>query len=85
MFSELRKRGGSPRLQYTADTPSCREAAELQANTLNRMRSPRHPVGVDISGFLNVVAQFKRMQESSSVKKLLAYEQEVDEGFAKTS
>jgi glutathione S-transferase len=40
---------------------------------------------VDISGFPNVVAHFKRMQERPSVKKLLAYEKEVNEGFAKTA
>jgi glutathione S-transferase len=40
---------------------------------------PPHPVGVDISGFPNVVAHFKRMQERPSVQKLLAYEKEVNE------
>ena len=40
---------------------------------------------VDISGFPNVAAHFKRMQERPSVKKLLAYEKEVNEGFAKTA
>lgn len=40
-------------------------------------------LGVDIAGFPNVVAHFKRMQERPSVKKLLAYEQEVNEMFAK--
>ena len=30
------------------------------------------------------MAHFKRMQERPSVKKLLAYEKEVNEGFAKT-
>jgi glutathione S-transferase len=39
---------------------------------------------VDISGFPSVAAHFKRMQERPSVKKLLAYEKEVNEGFAKT-
>jgi hypothetical protein len=29
--------------------------------------------------------RFKRMQERPSVKKLLAYEKEVNEGFAKTA
>ena len=33
----------------------------------------------------NVAAHFKRMQERPSVKKLLAYEKEVNEGFAKTA
>ena len=42
-------------------------------------------LGVDISGFPNVMAHFKRMQERPSVKKLLAYEKEVNEGFAKTA
>jgi glutathione S-transferase len=37
---------------------------------------------VNISGFPNVAAHFKRMQERPSVKKLLAYEKE---GFAKTA
>ena len=32
-----------------------------------------------------VAAHFKRMQERPSVKKLLAYEKEVNEGFAKTA
>jgi hypothetical protein len=40
---------------------------------------------VDISGFPNVAAHFKRMQERLSVKKLLAYEKEVNEAFAKTA
>ncbi|MSP41229.1 MAG: glutathione S-transferase family protein [Deltaproteobacteria bacterium] len=38
---------------------------------------------VDISSFPNVVAHFKRMQERASVQKLLAYEKEVNEGFAR--
>jgi len=40
---------------------------------------------VDLSGFPNVMAHFKRMLERPSVKKLLAYEKEVNEGFAKTA
>lgn len=40
---------------------------------------------VDFSGFPNVIASFKRMQERPSVKKLLAYEKQVNEGFAKTA
>src|SRR4029078_12170007 len=40
---------------------------------------------VDISGFSNVVSHFKRMQERPSVKKLLAYEKQLNEGFAKTA
>jgi glutathione S-transferase len=40
---------------------------------------------VDISGFPNVAAHFKRMQERPSVKKLYAYEKEVNERFAKTA
>jgi hypothetical protein len=40
---------------------------------------------VDISRFPDVVAPFKHMQECSGVKKLLAYEKEVNEGFAKTA
>jgi hypothetical protein len=40
---------------------------------------------VNLSGSSNVVAHFKRMQERPSVKKLLAYEKEVNEGFAKTA
>jgi glutathione S-transferase len=42
-------------------------------------------LGVDISGFPQVAAHFKRMQERASVKKLLAYENEVNERFAKTA
>jgi glutathione S-transferase len=38
---------------------------------------------VNISGFPNVTAHFNRMQERSSVKKLLAYEKELNERFAK--
>ena len=48
---------------------SCRRASQLE---------------VDLSGFPNVAAHFKRMQERPSVKKLLACEKEVNEGFAKT-
>ena len=40
---------------------------------------------VDISGFPNVAAHFKPMQERPSVKKLLAYEKEANERFAKTA
>ena len=40
-------------------------------------------LGVEVSGFHNVMEHFKRMQERPSVKKLLAYEKEVQEGFAK--
>src|SRR4029434_8433492 len=39
---------------------------------------------VDISGFPNVAAHFKRMQERPSVKKLLAFEKDVNEGFGKS-
>ncbi|NIO10427.1 MAG: hypothetical protein GTO40_21445 [Deltaproteobacteria bacterium] len=42
-------------------------------------------LGVDISGFPNVMEHFKRMQERPSVKKLLAYEKEVVDGFAKVA
>jgi hypothetical protein len=40
---------------------------------------------VDLSGFANVTAHFKRMQERPSVKKLLAFEKELQEKFAKTA
>jgi hypothetical protein len=40
---------------------------------------------VDISGFPSVMAHFKRMRERPSVKKLLAYEKEVNERFAKSA
>ncbi len=40
---------------------------------------------VDISGCPSVATHFKRMQERPSVKKLLAYEKEVNEAFAKTA
>ena len=40
---------------------------------------------IDLSGFPNVAAHFARMQERPSVKKLLAFEREVQEGFAKTA
>jgi hypothetical protein len=40
---------------------------------------------VDISAFPNVMAHFKRMLDRPSVKKVLAYEREVNEGFAKTA
>jgi glutathione S-transferase len=39
-------------------------------------------LGVDLSGFGNVAAHFKRMLERPSVKKLLAFEKEVNERFA---
>ena len=42
-------------------------------------------LGVDISSFSNVAAHFTRMQQRASVKKLLAYEKEVDETFAKSA
>jgi glutathione S-transferase len=40
---------------------------------------------VDLSGFRNVAAHFQRMQERPSVKKLLAFEKEVQERFANTA
>ena len=40
---------------------------------------------VDLSGFPNVMAHYKRMQERPSVKELLAYEKEVNERFAQTA
>jgi len=40
---------------------------------------------VSIADFPNVTAHFKRMQERPSVKKLLAFEKEVNEGFAKVA
>jgi hypothetical protein len=47
---------------------------------------PRHLAGKWTShASRTVVASFKRMQECSGVKKLLAYEKEVNEGFAKTT
>ena len=42
-------------------------------------------MGVDISGFPNVTAHFKRMQERASVKKLLAYDKELSQAFAATA
>lgn len=48
----------------------CRRATQLQ---------------VSISGFANVSAHFQRMLERPSVKKLLAYEQEVNQIFAKSA
>ena len=42
-------------------------------------------LGVDISGFPNVAAHFKRTQERPRVKKLLVFEKEVNDGFAKTA
>jgi hypothetical protein len=45
--------------------------------------SPRYQLEVEISGFSNVAAHFKRMQDCPSIKKLLAYEKKVNEGFAK--
>ena len=42
-------------------------------------------LGVGLADFPNVTAHFQRMQERPSVKKLLAYEKEVNEGFAKTA
>lgn len=41
-------------------------------------------LGVELSGFFNVTADFTRMQERPSVK-LLVYEKEVSERFAKTA
>jgi len=40
---------------------------------------------VDLPASSNLCAYFKRMQERPSVKKLLAYEKEVNEGFARTA
>jgi glutathione S-transferase len=42
-------------------------------------------LGVDLSDFANVGLHFKRMLERPSVKKLLAFENEVKERFAKTA
>ncbi len=40
---------------------------------------------VSIADFPNVAAHFKRMLERASVKQLLAFEKEVNEGFAKVA
>ena len=48
---------------------------------MNRARN-RIKLAVDISDLPNVAADFKRMQERPSVKKLLAHEKEVNEHFA---
>jgi len=40
-------------------------------------------LGVDISGFANVAAHTRRMEQRPSVKKFLAFEKEVNEGFAR--
>jgi glutathione S-transferase len=45
----------------------------------------RHPAGGEPFSFPNVAAELKRMQQRPSVKKLLAYEKEVNEGFTKTA
>jgi glutathione S-transferase len=42
-------------------------------------------LGVNVSDFPNVTAHFQRMQERPSVKKLLAFENEVNERLAKTT
>jgi glutathione S-transferase len=42
-------------------------------------------LGVGLSDFANVTAHFERMQERPSVKKLLTYEKEVNERFAKVA
>jgi glutathione S-transferase len=42
-------------------------------------------LGVGLSDFPNVTAHFGRMQDRPSVKKLLAYEKEVNERFAKVA
>ncbi|HZD40519.1 MAG TPA: hypothetical protein VE131_07345 [Terriglobales bacterium] len=42
-------------------------------------------LGVDISGFPHVQAHSKRMHKHPSVKKLLVFEKEVNETFAKTA
>jgi glutathione S-transferase len=42
-------------------------------------------LGVSVSDFPNVTAHFQRMQERPSVKKLLAFENEVNERLAKTT
>jgi glutathione S-transferase len=42
-------------------------------------------LGVDISKFANVTAHYNRMQERPSVKKLVAFETEVNEAFAKSA
>ena len=46
---------------------------------------PRYQLEVEISGFSNVAAHVKRMQYCPSIKRLLAYEKKVNEGFAKTA
>ena len=40
---------------------------------------------VDIAGFPSVTAHFKRMQERPSVEKLIAFENDVNQKFAKTA
>jgi len=40
---------------------------------------------VDVSGFRNCVAHFERMRERPSVKKVLAYEKQVQDAFARAA
>ena len=49
------------------------------------MLPPRYQLEVEISGFSNVGAHFKRIQDCPSIKRRLAYEKKVNEGFAQTA
>jgi len=42
-------------------------------------------LGVDIAGFSNVAAHYRRMEQRPSVKKFVAFEKEVNEKFAKSA
>ena len=42
-------------------------------------------LAMDISAFPNIASNFNRMQRRPSIETLLAYEKEVNEGFAKTA
>jgi hypothetical protein len=60
-----------------------------RSSRLQVMRQRSKPFSGDpeerVANRWRVAAHFKRMQERRSVKKLFAYEREVNEGFAKTA
>ena len=69
-FSSYRLNRRSSRLQVTRQRSKPFSGDREERVATNRRR---------------VAAHFKRMQERPSVKKLFAYEREVNEGFAKTA
>jgi hypothetical protein len=72
-------------LKHFLRTGSIGAAHAFRSRGSDRSRFPVTAKSALLTNRRRVAAHFKRMQERPSVKKLFAYEREVNEGFAKTA